>query len=229
MTMPTLLGYLAGFGSFSKQSEVLCTQGLTFLLREHEDARSALANEVKARTGVWIGDSLTWKAEVVQDDKVRVDLEACTAEDIPVVKIEAKLGAELTPEQLKLHAENIGERNSGKAALLVLVPTLRTAEAAEVTARAFKLSGTGPWRATDAHPIGIAIFSWGELFSALQTGKEERFRYDLEQLQAMYRVLSGDYIAPQASDEKLGQLKTIEKTDLVSLIDQAIRRLTKYH
>jgi hypothetical protein len=74
MTTPTLLGYLARFGSFSVQSEVLCTQGLAYLLREHEEARSALAKEVEARTGVRIGDSLTWKAEAPQEDKGRVDL-----------------------------------------------------------------------------------------------------------------------------------------------------------
>ena len=55
MTTPTLLGYLARFGSFSAQSEVLCTQGLTYLLQEYEDARSALATEVAARGGhIWI-------------------------------------------------------------------------------------------------------------------------------------------------------------------------------
>lgn len=228
MTTPTLLGYLAGFGSFSRQSEVLCTQGLTYLLQKHADARSALASEVQARTGVRIGDSLTWKAEVVQDDKGRVDLEACTADGIPVVKIEAKLSAELTHNQLRSYEENLRKRSIGEAALLVLVPRLRTAEAAGVTAGAFNLSRTGPWRATDEYPIGIAIISWDELFAALQTGKGERFRYELEQLQAMYRVLSGDYIAPFASIEELLHWRGRE-TDLVNLVDQATRTLTKPH
>ena len=47
MTTPTLLGYLAKFGSFSKQSEVLCTQGLAYLLQTHEDAHSAMASRGK--------------------------------------------------------------------------------------------------------------------------------------------------------------------------------------
>jgi hypothetical protein len=68
MTEPTLLGYLARFCSFTTQSEVLCTQGLAYLLREYEDARSALARKVEARTGVEIGDSLTWLPEVKQAD-----------------------------------------------------------------------------------------------------------------------------------------------------------------
>jgi hypothetical protein len=45
----TLLGYLARFASFSAQSEVLCTQGLAYLLQEHEEARTALAGEVEER------------------------------------------------------------------------------------------------------------------------------------------------------------------------------------
>ena len=49
MTTPTLLGYMARFGSFSAQSEVLCTQGLAYLLQTYEDARSALAAEVEER------------------------------------------------------------------------------------------------------------------------------------------------------------------------------------
>jgi hypothetical protein len=113
-------------------------------------------------------------------------------------------------------------------ALLVLVPKLRTAEATRVTAGAFVLSGTGPWRVTDGHPTGIAVISWDELFAALQTGKGERFRYELEQLQAMYRVLSGDYIAPLASIEDLRHW-TERETDFVNLVDQATRKLTKPH
>ena len=91
MPTPTLLGYLARFGSFSLQSEVLCTQGLAYLLREHEEARSALATEVQARTGVPIGKSLTWKAEALQDDKGRVDLEACAADVVMAVMAAASV------------------------------------------------------------------------------------------------------------------------------------------
>ena len=71
MTAPTLLGYLARFGSFSAQSEVLCTQGLTYLLQEYEDARSALAAEVAARTGIVNVEPRPWHAEVVRADQGR--------------------------------------------------------------------------------------------------------------------------------------------------------------
>lgn len=229
MTTPTLLGYLAKFGSFSTQSEVLCTQGLAYLLKTYEDARSALAELVAARTGVVIGHSLTWLPEREQADGRRPDLEAITADDkVPFVKVEAKLGAELLADQLQSYVQDLLERNSGKGALLVLVPEGRTAEAARVTAEAFPLSESGLWRVTDEHRtgvVGIAVISWDELFAALRGGKVGRFHLELEQLQAMYRELSGDYIAPLAGIEDLLQWRT-RATDFVNLVDKATRKLT---
>ena len=43
----TLLGYLARFSSFSIQSELLCTQGLAYLLQTHKVARTALAHRCR--------------------------------------------------------------------------------------------------------------------------------------------------------------------------------------
>lgn len=228
MEARTLLGRLARFGSFSTQSEVLCTQGLTYILETYGDARSALADEVRARTGVTIGDSLTWLAEVVQKDGARPDLEAQTTDGVPVVKIEAKLAAELTANQLQSYARDLLGRNSGVAVLVVLVPKSRTEEAAAVTAGALGLSGSGPWRVTDAHSCGAAVISWDDLFEVLLRNKSGRFHHEVEQLQAMYRVLSGDYIAPLADDEDLRQWREHE-TDLVNVIDQVTRRLSTQH
>ena len=90
--MRTLLGHLSQLGSFSTQGEVLCTQGLAHLLREHPDARSAFASEIAAVTGLRIDDDLAWRAEARQElDQGRPDLEARTADGMPTVKVEAKL------------------------------------------------------------------------------------------------------------------------------------------
>lgn len=226
--MTTLLGYLARFASFTTQSEVLCTQALAYLLQEHEEARTALAGEVEVRTGISINDSLKWIPEALQKDGGRPDLEARKADEIPVIKIEAKLGAELLPAQLQSYRVDLRERNSGETALLVLVPTTRTAEAAHVTAATFGLPGSGPWRVTDEHRCGIAIISWDELFDVLRSAEEQRLLYELEQLQAMYRELSSDFIAPLASDEDLLQWKSSE-TNFAKLVDQVTRRLTTQH
>jgi hypothetical protein len=228
MATPTLLGYLARFGSFSAQSEVLCTQGLTYLLRTHEDARSTLAAELKARTGIVLDDSITWHAEVPQDDGGRPDLEAQMADGVPVVKIEAKLGAELTTNQLQSYEADLRESNHGETALLLLVPKGRTTEADRVAAEALGLSGPGPWRLVNGHRTGVAVMSWDELFTALRGSNVNRFHYELEQLQAMYRVLSGDYIAPLASIEELRPWGDRE-TDFINLVDQVTRRLTTQH
>lgn len=145
-----------------------------------------------------------------------------------MVKIEAKLGAELLADQLQSYKADLRKRNSGEAALLVLVPNTRTTEIARATASALGLSGSGPWPAADGHRIGIAVISWDELFDALNVGNEERFRLELEQLQAMYRVLSGDYIEPLASVEELEQWRERE-TDLHNVVDHVTRQLTTEH
>ncbi len=46
--MRRLMGHLAQFSSFSKQGEVLCTQGLKYLL-ENSDARVAFADWISTR------------------------------------------------------------------------------------------------------------------------------------------------------------------------------------
>ncbi len=57
--MQKLLGHLAQFASFSMQGEVLCTQGLAYLLQD-PDAGSALKARIEAITGAKIDNRLTW-------------------------------------------------------------------------------------------------------------------------------------------------------------------------
>jgi hypothetical protein len=226
METPTLLGYLARFGSFSVQSELLCTQGLTYLLQTYEDARSAMAKVVGDCTGIVINPSLIWRAEFAQEDRGKPDLEACSADGIPVVKVEAKLAATLFESQVKSYVEDLKKRNNVASTMLVLVPERRITEAANVIASALKLSGSGPWRVTDGHGPGIAVISWEQIFDAFRGGKAESFRHELGQLRAMYRVLSGSFIAPLADDEDLLRWRERE-TDFVNVVDEVTRRLTR--
>lgn len=229
MTVPTLLGHLAKFGSLSMQAEVLCTQGLTHLLRTHSDARTAIATVISEHIGVDIDPSLTWVAEAQQADGARPDLEAGTTDRdrVPVVKIEAKLSASLLPEQLQSYVNDLLHRNSAEGVLLVLVPRLRIEEAVRVAAESFTLAGPGPWRPVVGRRIGVAVISWEELFASFEVGEDQRFRFELEQLQAMYRELSGNSIAPLASNEDLGRLGERE-TDFIKLVDQVTRELTAH-
>ena len=225
---PTLLGYLAKFDSFSAQSEVLCTQGLTYLLQNYGEARSALADEVEARTSVQIDDSLEWLPEALQADGGRPDLEARTVDGVPVAKIEAKLGAELGAGQLESYVGDLRNRNGDEAALLVLVPKSRVKRVSEEVSATFGSPDSGLWRIASGESspsILIAVISWDELFDKLREAEEPRFLLELEQLQAMYLVLSGDYIAPLANDEDLLEWSQ-NKTNYINMVDQVTRQLT---
>lgn len=90
--MEKLLGHLAWFASFWQQGELLCTQGLAYLLEDPEGER-ALTDFVTSAAGQTVSLGLTWQAECRQGDQRRPDLEGRNAEGQPVIKIEAKLGA----------------------------------------------------------------------------------------------------------------------------------------
>jgi hypothetical protein len=55
--MGTLLGHLAHFGSLSTQAELLCTQGLAFLL-QNAAVRAALAAKLNAATSMQLREDL---------------------------------------------------------------------------------------------------------------------------------------------------------------------------
>ncbi len=189
MTISTLLGHLARFSSLSSQAELLCTQGLTYLLDNYSEANSIMANEVTKHTGVQIDKDLHWVPEVRQGDDTRPDIEARDRNGIPIVKVEAKLGADLTDSQIQSYAADLKKNNQGQAALLVLVPRDRTKSIAVKTANALNLTGEGPWKVMDSHQVGIAVIAWEELFSSLAESNAPRLLNELEQLQAMYREL----------------------------------------
>jgi|SRR6516162_360583 hypothetical protein len=226
--MSTLLGRLAQFGSFSMQGELLCTQGLAYILQEHPNARSALAAEVESVTGVRVSNDLTWHAEVVQEqDRGRPDLEGQTSDGTAMVKIEAKLGADLGPEQLQAYVKDL-QRSVAESAgvLLVLVPRGRTDEANNVVTKAFGRSSQNHWQ---SGKVAITVVSWEELLAKLRNSEFDRLdRYEIEQLEAMYRVLSGNDIQPLAGLDQLREWRTRE-TDFVNLVERATRRLTKKH
>jgi len=220
----TLLGHLAQFGSFLSQGEVLCTQGLTHLLQDTH-AKSSFAAEITRRTGVELTGELTWHAEAFQPhDRGRPDLEARSFDDVPLVKIEAKLGAALSADQLYSYASGLQGRSSS-AVLLVLVPRQRTDEARAIVTEAFGPPTDSRWHATD---VTIAVICWEDVLASLRGGGSERSRHEVEQLEEMYQVLSGLYIAPLAGPEDLAAWRERE-TDFVNLVERATRRLTTDH
>ena len=226
--MRTLLGHLAQFGSFSTQAEVLCTQGLAYLLVEHPDARSAFADELAHRADVNVSHDLTWLAEQHQEsDRGRPDLEA-RIDKTPTIKVEAKLGAPLDPKQFRSYVSDLQQLLQGRrleGILVVLVPRVRITQATDVVRTEFGLGGPGPWRAKrDDHPdIIIIVISWDDVLAVLGRVESEPFRSELEQFSGMYRELIGRETLPL---EDLVNWRERERY-FVNLVDSVTRDLTR--
>jgi hypothetical protein len=133
--------HLAQFSSMFKQGELLCTQGLAYLL-ENQAARTASGAYISNEADKSVGSDLIWHAEVRQKDGGRCDLEACAA-DGSVVKIEAKLGAPFGEGQLALYIADI-QRRCDNGLLLVLVPRHRADEITKSVLSTLALTENGP-------------------------------------------------------------------------------------
>jgi hypothetical protein len=120
-----LLGHLAQFGSLFSQGELLCTQGLAYLLRDR-DARDALGDHVES-IGVprKLNSDLDWRAEAVQPDGGRPDLEAWTSRGELVAKIEAKLDAHLDPSQILSYFAHLRQHAPNGVLLVVIISLMR--------------------------------------------------------------------------------------------------------
>jgi hypothetical protein len=220
--MRRLLTHLAQFSSFSSQGEVLCTQGLAYLL-EDTDARSAFASYISTAAGLHVTGDLKWRAEVRQQDGDRPDLEGCAPGNGAIVKVEAKIGAPLTEAQLTSYVSDLRSRCEG-GLLMVLVPRRRATEVADVVRSAFGGDSVGPWRLREGIGCGIALLFWEDTIEALSAIRSERFHADLEQFEAMYRVLKGHDIEPVESEAEL--LDPEREEALVSLVERVTRRIS---
>ena len=223
--MKTLLGHLTQFSTLQSQGEVLCTQGLAFLLQN-----PGTATVFAAALGRWsaaaVPAGLSWRAEAYQiEDAGRPDLEGCTPDGTPVVKVEAKLGAGLSPAQLRSYALNLVLR-SGGGILLVLVPAHRLAEAAFTVAEAFGISGDAPWRSDSFPGVTVTVMSWEKLF--LDLGAAGSSPDSVLSLREMYEAITGYVIKPLAGPEALQRWMDRER-DFIELVDRSTRCLQQDH
>jgi hypothetical protein len=224
VAMTRLLGHLAQFNAFSNQGEVLCTQGLAYFLREHPDARAALAAEIASRTGLTLPDDLHWRTEAVQDcDGGRPDLEACRTDSTPVVKIEAKLGAPFGDGQLRSYLDALRSQPH-ESVLAILVPSRRVQEARGTIAEEFGAAGQDPWRPADSPNVVVTTISWEAVLKALAACDDTPLRSEVEQFAAMYDVLNDGYIEPLAGREDLIQWR--KREDATGTFTKLVDRLT---
>ena len=222
--MDRLLGHLAQFGSLLKQGELLCTQGLAYLLRDAEGER-VFTGWISSATDQSLRSRLSWQAECRQEDRGRPDLEGKNAEGQPVVKIEAKLGAPFGHRQLESYVSALCVGGRG-GTLLVVVPQFRRAEITGRVSELFKLAGAGPWRIMrEAVEIPCAVVTWEDLLEELSTVASERFQDDLNQFRAMYRVFNGDDMEPISSIEEVLAWRDREASWEI-LVERVTRALT---
>ena len=222
--MRRLLTHLAQFGSLFKQGELLCTQSLAYLL-ENADARRAFASHISARAGVTVSDDLRWRAEARQADLGRPDLEGCTADRKPVVKIEAKLGAAFSSGQLTSYIDDFQNRGA-LGQLMLLVPSHRTRDATETVWNALGVEGDVPWRLPARLACSVAVTSWEAAIDALRGVHADAFQADLEQFEAMYRVLKGYNLEPVLSALELKVWREREPV-FVTLVERVTRRFAR--
>ncbi len=230
--METLLGHLAQFSALSSQGEILCTQGLAYLLTEHLDARSAFADQISARAGISINRGMTWHAEQRQPDRGRPDLEA-RIDTTPVVKIEAKLDAGFQTNQLRSYVSDLQRCLQGQdlnGVLVVLVPRARSESAIAMVKGEFGLEGPGPWRALREgyREVAIAVVSWDDVLMTLGRLEAQPLHGELKQFEGMYREFTSSYIAPLAGRAALVDWRNHED-DFVKLVDRVTRRMTTAH
>ena len=200
--MDRLLGHLAQFGSLWNQGELLCTQGLAYLLGDTEGER-AFTDWIGSATDHPLSPGLRWQAESRQEDRRRPDLEGRNEEGQPVVKIEGKLWAPFGQGQLESYVSAFCAGGQG-GTLLVLVPKSRLEEITGYVSAHLGLEGSGPWQLLrDAVEVPCAVVTWEDLLEALSTVTSERFQDDLGQLRAMYRVFNGDDMEPITTDQQI--------------------------
>ena len=222
--MDRLLGHLAQFGSLWKQGELLCTQGLAYLLRDTEGER-AFTDFISSATKHTLSPGLSWQAECRQEDRGRPDLEGRNAEGQPVVKIEAKLGAPVGHRQLESYVSALCAGGRG-GTLLVVVPQFRREEITGHVNAHFEVAGAGPWRIMrEAVEIPCAVVTWEDLLEALLAVDSVSFGDDLGQLRAMYRVFNGDVVEPITSIEEVLAWRDREASWEI-LVERVTRALT---
>jgi hypothetical protein len=221
----TLLGHLAQFSALQSQGEMLCTQGLAFVLQD-PGASAAFAEALGRWSGIEVPVNLSWRAEAHQiEDAGRPDLEALAPDGSPVIKVEAKLGAGLSPSQLRSYALDL-TRRSGGGILLLLVPAHRMGEAASTVTAAFDTTGNSLWIPESLPAVTVIAVSWEELFRELEAADS---RPDMVLgLREMYGAITGYVLKPLADSEALRRWMEREK-DFIELVDRSTRRLQQDH
>ena len=231
-----LLEHLAGSGWFAKHGEVALTSGLTFCLANDAQAAEAFVRLVRRRTSATVPAPVRWQAESRESDATRVDVagfvETTTHQQVPVIVVEAKIGAGFAGDQVstyvKAQQRRLGEAGLASGATVVLVPESRVQMCREELADELVSLDAIPrdqlWVVDGAAQIFIAVISWDEsLTKCIAAGGPKSA--DLDQLLGACRALKGADVRA-LSEADLAGAWTQREADLMLIIDRVTRGVT---
>ena len=219
--MKTLIGHLSQFSVLSKQGELLCTQGLHFIL-ENEVLRRVFESHIGEIASFKIEEDLSWHAEATQTDGGRPDLEGRSPTGRPVIKIEAKLHAAFGTGQLASYSQSLSEYPENSL-LVVLVPRYRSAEARESIVEA-GFADSQLLRKASAPHVCSAIITWEGVFDCLRHAADAFAQGDLRQFEGLYRTVGGEHLEPIAGTAVLKQWR-IRDDFFANIVDRVTRKL----
>ncbi len=221
---------LGAFASrVSGGGEVFTVAALKWVI-DDPDLETAFREFISSQAGVDAGAPCDWLLEATQDDSDRPDMEA-RRDGLPVMKVEAKLGAPVGPDQVMSYARDQRERISAVEAsglVALLVPENRRVEANNV----FDACDAGPRISARAvslstRQVGVVI-SWEEVLDHLADHATGQRVDDIRQLQDLYRELVSLRIAPILPDD-LGENWENRRREFSEISYTLTSRLAKEH
>lgn len=233
----TLLGHLAASGWFARHGEVALTSGLTHCLQKDARAASGFLDLVRQSTGSRLPATLMWKAEEINTQNGRVDVVGLhVSEDtsIPLLCVEAKVGADFAEDQLSSYVRAQQHALAGtthQGVLLALVPQSRLRSAQEEVAHdmAFlQARSVGKyWVVPGDSECHVGVLSWDAVIDAMQARARDASA-DLDQLRGAARTLRGADISAFSKADLAGDW--VERLDDLSLVvervtEEATRKL----
>jgi hypothetical protein len=177
-----------------------------------------------------------FQAEPVHEDSGRPDLEGLTDDGLPLVMVEAKFGALLTPGQLRSYFDDQARRlavvttntESGlRGVVVVLVPPHRLREADHAYA---DLTHQRSEQGLAPYPSSVAILDWDRWLGSWEEAvahlpaAPDSVAADLVQLRELCLTLGGLHMRP-LGDAASGPQWRDRVDDLATLVDRVTQKL----
>lgn len=229
MTSIGILGFLAGH--FKAPAEVVATEGLCYLLRQHTAAREATVAALTTGVDTQTRDRISFISQARSEgDTAIVDLEGrVRARERPLISIEGKFGAPLQDTQPVEYADRLKDGGS----LLFVCPVQRIGRLRRMledrVSEAQMLAG-GPWK-PDASGIDwvaltrsrrLGITSWTTLLDLIKDGAgtmPPELESDIHQMEGLVARYEQELLAWTAEELQSGGFgHTFGKAQLASQV-----------